>query len=74
MTGLTAAQANRIAPPPLEILAAITCPTCGETVGFDAWHRFFFCNDCGIRWDTGGVDMNHEFAGQWTDGQTAQRT
>ncbi|ACU71927.1 hypothetical protein Caci_3018 [Catenulispora acidiphila DSM 44928] len=65
---ISAQQANRIAPPPLD-LTAVVCPGCQEQTGYDSFHRRFFCNDCGIRWDTDGADVNYEFAGEWIDGE-----
>lgn len=65
MPDLTALQANRAAPPVLD-LTAVACPVCGETVGYDAFRRVFVCNDCQIRWNTNGIDVDYEFAGEWT--------
>jgi len=67
MPELTAAQANCTAPPaPALDLTAVMCPACGETVGYDAFRRVFVCNDCQLRWDTNGIDVNYELTGEWT--------
>jgi hypothetical protein len=38
-------------------------------VGYDSFTGRFFCNDCGIQWDTGGVDVDYTFAGAWYGGE-----